>query len=160
MNKFLIAAALSANLAVAAPLTASAVTASADEYICPPVIEECVAADEEITPYATAKIVVGTTSDSEYVYAHAKNSFVLFGSAVAIQIYLYSSATLESSIENMTLEATNSNTSLGMNNEITCSAKHTEQRYWCAYAVFNANGNTNTAMSTPVLYDTDGTKLS
>lgn len=160
MKKFLIAAALLAGIAITAPFAGSAVSANADEEICPPVTEEIYSDEEGISPYAFTNIQVGTTADSEYVYAHAKNTFTLFSSTVPVQIYLYSSATMELDIANMTLEATNSIADLDMNKEITCSARHTEQRWWCAYAVFKASGKVNTVTSNPVLYGVDGTKLS
>lgn len=160
MKKFVIASILLAGIAAAAPFAGTAISANADEKTCPPVSAENLSDEEGISPYALTKIAVGTTADSEYVYAHAKNTFTLFSSTVPVQIYLYSSATMELDIANMTLEATNSIADLDMNKEITCSARHTEQRWWCAYAVFKASGKVNTVTSNPVLYSVDGTKLS
>lgn len=160
MKKFLIAAALLAGIAVAAPFAGSAVNASADDETCPPVIAENVSNEEEISPYAFTNIQVGTKADSEYVYAVAKNTFTLFSSTVPVYLYLYASTVATPNIEEMTLMASNYITDLDMNKEITCSARHTEQLYWCAHVIFKASGKTNTVTSAPVLYGVDGTKLS
>ncbi|MDE7076189.1 MAG: hypothetical protein K2O62_02580 [Clostridia bacterium] len=160
MKKFLIAAALLAGVAVAAPFAGSAVYAKADNETCQPVTTEKVSNEEEISPYAFTKIAVGTRSDSEYVYAYARNTFTLFSSNVPVYLYLYASTVATPNIEEMELISTNYITDLNMNKEITCSARHTEQLYWCARAIFTASGQTKTVTSAPVLYGVDGTKLS
>lgn len=160
MKKFLVASVLLAGIAAAAPFAGSTVRASADEEICPPVTTDNVSNNEEITPYALTQIKAGTRADSEYVYAYALNSFTLFSSNVPVYLYLYASTYATPNIEEMTLMASNYITDLDMNKEITCSAKHTEQLYWCAHAVFTASGKTKTVTSNPVLYGVDGTKLS
>ena len=160
MKKFLIAATLLAGIAVAAPFAGTAVSASADEETCPPVTAENIYDEGEISPYALTNIQAATRSDSEYVYAVAKNTFTLFSSTVPVQIYLYASAEATFNIEEMTLMSSNYITDLDMNREITCSARHTEQLYWCAHVIFRASGQTKTVTSAPVLYGVDGTMLS
>lgn len=159
MKKLLVTTLLLSGIAVAIPLANTTVTASADEEAFPPVTEEIVT-DEEISPYALTNIRVGTTADSEYVYAHAKNTFTLFSSTVPVFLYLYASAVATPNIEEMTLMASNYITDLDMNKEITCAARHDEQLYWCAHVIFKASGQTKTVTSAPVLYGVDGTKLS
>lgn len=160
MKKFLIASVLLAGIAAAAPFVGSAVSASADEETRPPETVENIASEEEITPYAMTKIEIGTTADSTYVYAHAKNTFTLFSSTVPVYLYLYASTYATPNIEEMTLMASNYITDLDMNKEITCSARHTEQLYWCAHVIYSASGKTKTVTSAPILYSVDGTQLS
>ena len=159
MKKFLIAAALLAGVAVAAPFAGSAISANADAEKHPDVAAASVSG-EELSPYAFTKIEVGTRSDSEYVYAYARNTFTLFSSTVPVYIYLYASTVATPNIEEMELISSNYITDLNMNKEITCSARHTEQLYWCAKVIYTASGNTKTVTSAPVLYGVDGTKLS
>lgn len=160
MKKFLIAATLLAGVAVAVPFTSSAVNAKANDETCPPIIAENISYEEEISPYAFTNIQVATRADSEYVYAVAKNTFTLFSSTVPVYLYLYASTVATPNIDEMELIATNYITDLDMNKEIICSARHTEQLYWCARAIFTASGQTKTVTSAPVLYGVDGTKLS
>lgn len=112
--------------------------------------------NDSAEPYMLTKIQVATRADSEYVYAVAKNTFTLFISTVPVHIYLYSSENATFDINEMTLEAEAYTGDLNVNKEITCKAKHTEQRYWVAHCVYTSDKQTKSASSSPVLYSTDG----
>ena len=157
MKKTLLATLMLVSLCTV-PLAANTVYAAPATNEVKPDTE--ISANSEASPYLLTQIEVGTRADSEYVYAVAKNTFTLFISTVPVHIYLYSSENATYDINEMTLEAEAYTGDLNVNKEITCKAKHTEQRYWVAHCVYTSDKQTKSASSSPVLYSTDGKVLS
>ena len=156
MKKSLIAGILILGACIT-PAVGTVFAAPANEV--PP--EEITTEREEDTasPYLLTTLSVKTRADSEYVYAVAKNTFTLFISTVPVHIYLYSSANATFDINEMTLEAEAYTKDLDVYKEITCKARHTEQKYWVAHCVYTSDKQTKSASSNPILYSVDGKVL-
>lgn len=98
-------------------------------------------------------------TDGANVKAVLENSFTLFPSMVAVDLWLYSSTEKTSDLNKMTLEGTNSSEDLNMGESLTVVAStHNEDRYWVGYAIYyKSSTDTQTYQTDPKFFYADGT---
>lgn len=139
------------------PATALVAHAAIDEQIVQPQLHE--STYEERNPRLFTQLSLNIrSSETGYVEGYVKNTFTFFPSQVYVRLYLYSSPTYTTDINQMTVEMMKITPDLDMGVELVAKASTKgEKKYWCAYMQYSADGGeVKTGQTDTLLFDANG----
>ena len=117
-------------------------------------------AENDIQPRLFTQVTLNIRSSQTtgYVEGFAKNTFTFFPSQVYVKVFLYYSYTYTTDRSQMKLETMKISPDLDMGHEVVAKAStNGEQKYWCAYMEFSADGGeVKTGQTDTILYNANG----